>query len=356
MFFLTLYLKSITFYPIKVTKMSQIKNAQLRYRIIDRAIRNVYKPFPTKEDLRQACEEALYGESLGDNICDSTIEKDLYAMRMDHDAPIKYSKREKGYFYDDETYCIDNIPLSEDDIDAIKFATTTLMQFKDVSMFKQFGFAIDKIFDRVHISSNPLEESVDNFVQFESVPETEGTEYLPQILKAIKEKLIIQFDYTSFVSEKTKPRQVVPLLLKEYRNRWYLISYSLLKKKVITFGLDRISNFLVTEDYFIEKIKFNQDNYFKHSIGITSFEEKPEKIIFKIDKIGGKYLESQPIHQSQKLVKKGKKRNTYQLTVLLSEELKRLFLSYGNQIEIIQPIKLRNTIKDEIIGLAEMYN
>jgi predicted DNA-binding transcriptional regulator YafY len=336
--------------------MSQIKNAQLRYRIIDRSIRNKYNPFPTKEDLRQACEEALYGEGVGENICDSTIEKDLFAMRMEHDAPIKYSKRDKGYFYEDEEYSIDNIPLSEDDIDAIKFATTTLMQFKDVGMFKQFGFAIDKIFDRVHISSNPLEESVDNFVQFESVPETLGTEYLPLMLKAIKEKLVINFLYTSFMTEKSKKRAVVPLLLKEYRNRWYLISYSMEKGKVITFGLDRISEFETTEEYFIEKIDFNQDNYFKHSIGITSFDEKPEIIVFKIDKIGGKYLESQPIHSSQKVLKKGKKRNTYQLNVLLSEELKRFFLSYGNQIEVLEPLQLRTNLKNEIIEMSELYS
>jgi len=336
--------------------MSQIKNAQLRYRIIDRRIRDKYAGYPTKQDLRQVCEEALYGESVGNNICDSTIEKDLFAMRMDHDAPIKYSKIEKGYYYEDEAYSIDKFPLSEDDIDAIKFATQTLMQFKDVGLFKQFGFAIDKIFDRVHISADPLEESVDNFVQFESVPETLGTEFLPLMLKAIKEKLIIEFTYTSFVSEKSKSRKVVPLLLKEYRNRWYLISYSLAKEKVMTFGLDRISNFIETGEYFIKKIEFNQDNYFKYSIGITSFEEEPKKIIFKVDKVGGKYLESQPIHESQLLIKKGKKRNTYQLNVLLSEELKRFFLSYGNQIEIIEPQELRRTIKDEIIELSEMYS
>jgi predicted DNA-binding transcriptional regulator YafY len=335
--------------------MSQIKNAQIRYRIIDRAIRNKYNPFPSKENLRQACEEALFGEGTGNNICDSTIEKDLFAMRMEHDAPIKYSKREKGYFYEDEEYSIDNIPLSEDDIDAIKFATQTLMQFKDVSMFKQFGFAIDKIFDRVNIASNPTEESVENFVQFESVPETIGTEYLAPILKAIKEKLIITFDYTSFISEKTKNREVLPLLLKEYRNRWYLICYVESKSKIITFGLDRISDLVVTEDYFNTPVDFNSDTYFKNTIGITSSYTTPDKIIFKLDAIGSKYLDSQPIHQSQKLIKKGKKRNTYQINVIQSEELKRFFLSYGKQIEVIEPVNLREALRNEIIEMSELY-
>ncbi|MFN6014630.1 MAG: hypothetical protein ACK47F_08075, partial [Flavobacteriales bacterium] len=81
--------------------MPHIKNALIRYRIIDRCIRNKYRPYPTKQDLREACEEALYGSVDGANICDSTIEKDMFAMKMEHDAPIKYSKRNGGYYYQD---------------------------------------------------------------------------------------------------------------------------------------------------------------------------------------------------------------------------------------------------------------
>ena len=124
--------------------MSRIKNAQIRYRVIDRCIGNKYAPYPTKENLRKACEEALYGSDVGEDICDSTIEKDMRSMRDEFDAPIKYSKIYKGYYYTDPTYSIDKIPLSEDDIEAIKFASSTLMQFRHVGLFKQFGFAIDK--------------------------------------------------------------------------------------------------------------------------------------------------------------------------------------------------------------------
>ena len=153
-----------------------------------------------KEDLRRACEEALYGNDTGSDICDSTIEKDLRAMRVELDAPIKYSKIHKGYYYDDESYSIDKIPLSDDDIEAIRFASNTLMQFRDVGIFKQFGFAIDKIFDRVHISNNPTDDSVENFVQFETVHDVaRGNEMLPEFLRAIKEKIVVRFLYTSYV-------------------------------------------------------------------------------------------------------------------------------------------------------------
>jgi len=143
--------------------MPHIKNALIRYRIIDKCLRNKYKPYPSKQELREACEESLFGSNDGEHICDSTIEKDLFAMRMEHDAPIKYSKLHRGYFYEDPEFTINDIPLTNDDLEAISFAAQTLMQFRDVEMFRQFGSAIDKIADRVNISK---EEDAEQYIQF----------------------------------------------------------------------------------------------------------------------------------------------------------------------------------------------
>lgn len=336
--------------------MSRIKNAQIRYRVIDRCIGNKYAPYPTKENLRKACEEALYGSDVGEDICDSTIEKDMRSMRDEFDAPIKYSKIYKGYYYTDPAYSIDKIPLSEDDIEAIKFASSTLMQFRHVGLFKQFGFAIDKIFDRVHIATNPLEESVDNFVQFETVHESAGgNEMLPEFLKAIKDKTIVTFLYRSFSSDKGKDREVLPLLLKEYRNRWYLICFDLERQKVMTFGLDRIEGLVLTDRNYYQPIDFNPDNFFKNSIGITANENEPDLVEFKIDKLGAKYLITQPLHASQELVKEGNTRNTFTLKVIVSEELKMTFLSYGAQLEVIKPKSLRSEIKNRVQQMMSFY-
>lgn len=335
--------------------MSQIKNAQIRYRVIDRCLTNPFSPFPSKEDLRQACEDALFGSTGGNDICDSTIEKDMYTMRMEFDAPIKYSKRDRGYYYEDEDYSIDKIPLSQNDVDAIRFATNTLMQFRDVGIFKQFGYAIDKIFDRVHISNNPLDESVENFVQFETVENVGGSHLLPDLLNAIQGKNISTFNYTSFVNGRTKVRKVLPLLLKEYRNRWYLISFDLGKEKVITYALDRMGELEVSDEIYTDKVEFRAERYFKYSIGITANDSRPEVVQIKVDKIGSKYLESQPLHGTQKLIKEGKKRNTYELEVIISEELKRTILSYGSQMEVISPQSLKDELHDIVLEMNEIY-
>lgn len=335
--------------------MSQIKNAQIRYRVLDKCIRNQYKPYPSKEELRQACEDALYGSNDGSNICDSTIEKDIFAMRMEHDAPIKYSKKFHGYYYEDPNFTINDIPLTENDLDAIKFAANTLMQFKDIDMFRQFGFAIDKIVDRVNISPDPREKEIENLIQFETATSIQGNQFLAPLLEAAKHKKIVQFEYESFQSGKKKIRRVVPLLLKEYRNRWYLISYDCIKENLITFALERMESLEDTSEFYTGSIDFDAQKFFKNAIGITANYSKPEKIVFKSSNIAAKYISSQPFHHSQQLLKEGKNKSTFKIEVIVSEELIRNFLSFGGELEVVEPTSIRNEMAKRVLEMRENY-
>ncbi len=322
--------------------MPSIKNAQIRYRVIDRALRNEYNPYPSKIDLRRLCEENLFGSEGGDHISDSTIEKDLFALRMDHDAPIKYSKKHKGYYYDDSNFSLENIPLSEDDVDAIKFAANIFDQFKGVEVFRQFEFAIGKILDRVNISNNIQDAAVDRFVQFETTATATGGEYLQPLLQAIKERQIVTFEYKSFKANKRtkwKARRVHPYLLKEYRNRWYLIGFSEDRDKVITYGLDRMRHLETTEEYFLPLESFNADDYFKYAIGITTNDgSAPQKVEIQANEILTKYLESQPLHTSQKLVKQKKSGDAiFEYELHPTPEFDMAILSYGSQVKVVKP-------------------
>ena len=335
--------------------MPHIKNALIRYRIIDRALRNSYNPFPSKSDLRKACEEALYGSEDGANICDSTIEKDMFSMKMEHDAPIKYSKKQGGYFYEDDAYSINDIPLTQDDIEAIRFATNTLSQFKDAGIFKQFSFAINKIVDRVSIAQDPRDQSIGEFVQFETPLSSGGNEFLPVLLESIKSKTVVFFEYESFQTQKRKARKVLPLLLKEYRNRWYLLSYDQSKESIITYALDRMFDLQTSEEALYCPIDFKPAEFFQHAIGITASNGNPEKIVLKADNIAAKYIESQPFHASQRILKAGKNKTTFAMTVYLSEELIRNILSFGGEIEVVEPQLLRDHVIGRVRQMVDNY-
>lgn len=336
------------------------KYALLRYRIIDKCIRNKYRPHPSKEELRQACEEALYGSTLGDRISESTIEKDLWAMRNESElgfyAPIKFSKGEKGYFYEDPDYSIDSIPLNDDDVEAIKFAATTLFQFKDVEVFKQFEFAIEKIFDRLNITPNIEDKAINQFVQFETISQVKGAQFLGIILQAIKDRMELAFTYRTFTSQAEKEYTLQPYLLKEYRNRWYLIGYNATKDRVLTYALDRIGTLDVRQENFQVQESFDPDLFFKHSIGITSFQSDPVDVTLSFTPIQGKYVKTQPLHHSQTVLVDDDQEFRIRLHVLVTTELVMQILSYGGGARVLDPPELVNEIKQKLQESLQRYD
>ena len=104
------------------------KNALIRYKTIDRCLRNRYRRW-TIEDLVDACSDALYDmEGIRKGISLRTVQGDIQMMRSDklgYNAPIEVYDR-IYYRYADPHYSITDMPLSEDDFLLIKRAVDLL--------------------------------------------------------------------------------------------------------------------------------------------------------------------------------------------------------------------------------------
>lgn len=335
------------------------KYALLRYRIIDRCLTNKGKPYPSREDLREACEDALYGSG-GDAISLSTIDKDIWAMKneseMGYFAPIKFNKQEGGYFYDQEGYSISELSLGDDDLQAIRFAAATLEQFRDVPIFRQYESAIEKIINRVNISPNPTDESLDKYIQFEKSTVSKGNEFLGPILDHIRSKKSIRIVYRKFSDDAVKEYDLHPYLLKEYHNRWYLVAHDTKNKNIRTFGLERIEQVETAERKFSIDKKFDPDVFFKHSIGITEKADKPHEVVLVFNTIAGRFLKTQPVHASQRILSESKTEIHIGLKVLITQELIGFILGYGAQVNVVKPQILKNTITKQLKEALNSYN
>jgi predicted DNA-binding transcriptional regulator YafY len=245
--------------------------------------------------------------------------------------------------------------LNEEDIQAIEFAANTLEQFRGIGLFKTSGDAIDKILGRLSLRpENGLD--TDSYVQFETAPAYRGTEHLASILRAIREKRRIRFAYSKYTGGKTKTYQLDPYLLKEYRNRWYVIGRNPEKEAVVIFGLDRIEG-LIEEggERFERQADFDPDRYFKHSIGITAIDDVPQEIHLRFSPLTGKYVESQPLHHSQKLIRNDETALDVSLYLCITHELLMQILSYGADVEVLKPASLRAQIQRELRNALKGY-
>jgi predicted DNA-binding transcriptional regulator YafY len=333
--------------------MPKNKQAYIRYRIIDASIRNRQKPFPSKEELIKAC-EVIGSVSL------RTIEQDLYDMQHDEElgylAPVKYDKRQKGYYYEDPNYSISNIPLRENDLYALEFAVALLKQFEGIDTVAQFSEAVTKIEDYVNVRSLMTDTDMAQVIQLEQSTSSQGQVYLNQILGAIKEQRSITFTYKKFDSSAEKEHTLSPYVLKEYRNRWYVTGKSPASGNIVTFGLDRILSLTINNDLFTVDPGFNINDYFKYSFGISvSNNLKPEEIVLQFTPTQGAYIKSQPLHSTQELVEENDACITVSIRVIPSFELKSQLLSYGSQVKVITPHWLRKELATELKKNLDQY-
>ncbi|HBH05563.1 MAG TPA: hypothetical protein DDX92_03040 [Flavobacteriales bacterium] len=331
------------------------KYALIRYHVIDRMIRNPYRRFPSLEEMVDECSEVL-----GKPVSRSSIEKDLYAMKNDgglnYSAPIRFDKHHGGYYYEDEGYSINKIPLSEDEIDAVQFAANLLNQFTEVPILKKYDAAVSKIMSQLNVARYK-DLPVDRIIQFESHPTIGGNEFLSDLIYAIGHSLHIEFTYRSFaIGAQEKRRVASPYLLKEYKSRWYLIAQEEKQYMYKIFGLERISELQVKEEKFTPKKDFSPDAYFKYSIGITADQSaEPQKVVFECNEILSKYLTSQPIHSSQR-IKSGKDKTLVELKVIITYELIEMLLGFGEDVKVLQPVSLRNDLIDKLNRTLQQYH
>jgi predicted DNA-binding transcriptional regulator YafY len=331
------------------------KEALMRYRIIDQCLRNKFKPYPSMEDLLEACESKL-----GKTFSDSTIQKDIRAMKEDsalgYFAPIRFSRSKQGYYYKDPQFTISAVPLDEKDLNALEFAASMLQQFRGIKMFNQFDYAVDKIFKAIDVNTMLDEADRERIIQFEHIPETKGSEHFNVLLEAIQNRQVVQFVYTKFSGESPKKRCIHPYLLKEYRNRWYLIGMEDSTNRIITFGLDRMAELEVNQELpYRFNFKFDPENYFRHSYGITYFEGKPEKVLLQFDPQQAPYILTQPLHHTQQIVQQTESGLQISLEVGITVELIMDILKYGAGVQVLQPQSLRDEIQRVLSRAVAQY-
>lgn len=179
-----------------------------------------------------------------------------------------------------------------------------------------------------------------------------GAQYFNGILHAIENNLIITFDHNSYWKDSSE-RTCIAKAIKESQNRFYLIAYDLDKKDFRNFGLDRISNLNITSKSKSSP-RIDIDKYYQHAFGIECYNE-PTKVILEIDLQQRQYIESLPLHKSQKIVCVGEQSFLLELFVHPTHELVLEILKHGSNCKVIEPESLKEQVMDNVAQLYEMY-
>jgi predicted DNA-binding transcriptional regulator YafY len=330
------------------------KLALIRYKTIDACLQNRFRKW-TLEDLMEACSDAIYEyEGITNGLSKRTIQLDIQNMRSEklgYNAPIVVMDK-KFYYYEDKNYSITNSPLTQQDLGTLNEVLDVLKQFKGFGYFEELNGMVTRLEDKLYKQQHKGK----SYIDFEKNELLKGLKHIDPLHKAIINKKTIEITYQSF---KAKLPQIIvfyPYLLKEYRNRWFLLGSNKKGKATMILALDRIEQFkeLNTEKY--HKAEFDVSTYFNDVIGVSKMpSQTTQTVVLKIIKEHAPYIITKPMHPSQKILKEDSEGTIFSIEVIWNFELEREILGFGEQIKILSPKRLSGKIQSRLKQSLQKY-
>lgn len=335
--------------------MSINKLALIRYKTIDECLKNRFRKW-TLEDLIEGVSAMVYEyEGITSGVSKRTIQADIQLMRSDklgYNAPIVVIDR-KYYAYSDPSYSITKAPINSNDIDKMKEIVVVLKQFNGFSYFDEMSDMIAKLENNLNKSTNQSR----NCIQFENNRQLRGLVHINPLYQSILNRTALLIEYKSFKALKSQHNIYFPYLLKEYRNRWFLIVKPKKGNGLITLALDRIIEFQeLPNESFVEYEGVDFDRYFDDLVGVTKSEkDRAQKVILKINKLNAPYVLTKPLHHSQQLLDEDEEGVIIRIDVVLNFELEREILGFGECMKVLAPRNLASRIKRRLEQSAAQY-
>ena len=330
--------------------MTRIEDAFIRQKVIDGCLGGS-RPYSVKE-MMEKCNIALEAAGYKPISSKVTIYKDIASIETHYPQAI-ISKRRIGrnvfYEYDNKPFSVYNLPLQEDEMAQLAQTIAILSKFEGMPNFDW----IDRFINRFKSYLN-IPTTKHTIVSFDENFYLKGRNWFTKLFTAISSQQALQIVYQPFDRE---PITYLfhPYLLKQYNKRWNLFGCVEGYSTITNLPLDRILDVSPAAINYKNNTDINFNEYFEDIVGVTRYDKDISIITIKVSKKAYQFIETKPLHGSQKKINEDENNVTIQIEVIINRELIQLLLSYGSDVEVISPHSLKQEIEDELKKTLQKY-
>lgn len=310
--------------------------ASIRYQVIDRCLRDHSRSWFWSELADAVAEELAKLDEPSRKPGRRTIMSDLADMRsgkLGYQAPITFSKTD-GYRYDDTRFSIHQNRIPPALMQNLQEGFQWINQLAKNEKLEEIAGAISRVALYLNMDFDPGRAPL---VYFEHSLNEPGQAWLDKIYHHVKNKTTLWITYQAFGKEESK-HFFSPGFIKEYNNRWYVFGYDHELGKIINLGLDRIISVQPSLRPYTLPEYWNYDVHFENLYGVTIPENaQPVEIKFQTTKPLSRYMDTKPIHPTQKKISNHEDHVLYSVLVYDNYEIRSKLLSFGQDVKVTQP-------------------
>lgn len=206
-------------------------------------------------------------------------------------------------------------------------------------------------------------------IEFENIPS--GNTWLTIFMQAMRENKVMAITHRGFGMDFANTFEIEPYCLKVVNRRWYIIAnnpyYTRLnrqhegekeyrpQKEIRAYGLDRISEATVQDKTFVMKEDFSMKKFYEGCTGIIPGDGPIEHVVLVAYGNAPHYLKTLPLHESQQEVGSDEESTTFSYDVKLTYDFLQLIMQQGDQVEVLEPKKLRDEMRNLAQTLLSYY-
>ena len=187
--------------------------------------------------------------------------------------------------------------------------------------------------------SNSLIESksIKDRILLEDIPS--GREYLEPIIDAMKKNRFIHITHYNYWREDTREHYLMPLCVKLFRQRWYLVGRTWPSGKDTLYSLDRIRDFRLSSHTFEFPEDFSPQEYFDGCFGIIPDKNcKVEDVLLKVNVGQANYMRDLPMMENQLEVERNDEYSIFKLRVRPTFDFQQELLWNREELEVLEPV------------------
>lgn len=334
--------------------MANSKHAHFRYNVLDYCFRN--KAF-TFSQLLEYVNEKIAERFPGEGIQERILRKDIAVFKdpvNGFGAP--FQEMSRIYKYTNTNFSIAKRPILENENYLIEAAQQILERFENHPKYDKLAEALIKFQDE----ENQQLDTNNKVLFYDQNEEYKGIKYLKPLYLAIQKKQVLQITFKGFEDVAYKTFEFHPHILKQYNRRWFVFGYNKTAERWRhSIPLDaRLVNFSILDDVeYIESTE-NWDNHFRNLVGVRrNPDDKLHFVKLKFQSVNRLNLfRSKPfLPDFDDSIAEGEE-NVVHFEAFINPELVQQVLSYGKDVEVLEPKELIERLKEHSFRIQEFYN
>lgn len=284
-------------------------------------------------------------------VSQKTIQRDIDFLRDQCGAPIVYDRERTGFYYEDETWVLPSVVLSEGELVALLLGSRVLEQYEGTPVAAELRRLFTKLTELLPEKITLQPELLFTRFSFTTPPaKPVDPDVWATVVRGLLDQRTVKIRYRRF-GEDVLPRKrsrVNPWHIANLQGEWYMFGVHAGYEDVRQFAMPRISEGRLTDTRFEIPSEFDPETLLAGTFGRYVGDDKAHTVRLLFDKEAVSWVTERQWVPGQQLkrLRGGDIELIFSATGLF--EVQRWVLSWGPWVRVLSPAELKTAVAQEV--------